>query len=52
MNDSIISLPSDLKSFGDVVVRENSETVKFIGYSKKEAQLNIHKIKSINENNL
>ncbi|XP_071176825.1 uncharacterized protein [Mytilus edulis] len=49
VNDNLLSLLLDLKSFGDVVVRESSETVKFIDRFKKQAQLNIQKHYTIDE---
>ncbi|XP_063440932.1 uncharacterized protein LOC134721695 [Mytilus trossulus] len=51
-NDVEKSLLSDLKSFGDIVVRESSDTFKFVDRSKKQAQLNILKHDSIDRINL
>ncbi|CAC5383921.1 unnamed protein product [Mytilus coruscus] len=47
MNGNAKSLLSDFKSFGEILVRESSETVTFIDPSKKQAQLNIQKHLSI-----
>lgn len=51
-NDNTQSLLSSFVSFGDIVVRESSDTVKFVDHSKKQAQLNIQKLDSIDRINL
>ena len=51
-NDNTQSLLSNFVSFGDIVVRESSDTVKFVDHSKKQAQLNIQKLDSIDRINL
>lgn len=51
-NDNTQSFLSNFVSFGDIVVRESSDTVKFVDHSKKQAQLNIQKLDSIDRINL
>ncbi|VDI31205.1 Hypothetical predicted protein [Mytilus galloprovincialis] len=52
VNDNVLSLLLELKSLGDIVVREMSDTVMFNDHSKKQAQHDIQKNISINEINL